>query len=142
MPYVISGSTFFSGEAGWFGPIPGATAPGFPLVVAQPGVIPTVLDMGPGPNSYTLVRWTAPSRGRWTVIGKFFGTGLTTADVHVLQNGTPLLESALNGFAVVPISFAVNVATGDTIDFAVGPGLGGDNSSDSTGFNVTITPEP
>ena len=119
----------------------GATAPGFPLVVAEPGVIPSVLDLGPGWNAYTVVRWTAPSRGRWDVVGQFFGTGLTTGDVHVLKNGAALLNSPLNGFNAAPFSLAVRVAPGDTIDFVAGPGLDGNPDFDSTGFNVTITPE-
>jgi len=138
---TISGSTYFSGEVGWFGPISGATAPGFPLVVAGPNVIPDVLDMGPGPSSYAVVRWTAPSRGRWDVVGQFFGTGLTTGDVHVLRNGTPVFDSPLNGSQVAPFSLAVDVVAGDTIDFAAGPGPDGNNDFDPTGFNVTITPE-
>lgn len=139
--YTTSGTTFSSGEAGWFGPIPGATAPGFPLVVAQPGGIPSVLDMGPGPSSYTVVRWTAPSRGRWDVVGQFFGTGLTTGDVHVLCNGAAVFNSPLNGSDAAPFSLAIDVVPGDTIDFAAGPGPGGNNDFDPTGFNVTITPE-
>jgi len=139
--YTISGTTFSSGEIGWFGPIPGATAPGFPLVVAGANVIPDVLDMGPGPSSYTVVRWTAPSKGRWDVVGQFSGTGLTTGDVHVLHNGTAVFDSPVNGSQVAPFSLAIDVSAGDTIDFAAGPGPGGDNSSDPTGFNATITPE-
>jgi len=137
----ISGSTYLSGEAGWFGPISGATAPGFPLVVGGANVISTVLDMGPGPSSYAIVRWTAPSRGRWDVVGEFFGTGLTTGDVHVLRNGAPVFNSAVNGSEVAQFSLAIDVAPGDTIDFAAGPGPYGDNVNDPTGFNVTITPE-
>jgi hypothetical protein len=139
--YSVSGTTFFSGEVGWFGPIPSTTAPGFPLVVAQPNVIPDVLDMGPGPSSYTVVRWTAPSRGRWDVVGQFFGTGLTTGDVHVLRNGTSVFGSPLNGSQITPFSLVMDVTGGDTIDFAAGPGPDGNNDFDSTGFNVTITPE-
>jgi hypothetical protein len=138
---TISGSTFFSGEVGWFGPILGCCSPGYPLIVAQPNVIPTVLDMGPGPSSYAVVRWTAPTRGRWDVVGQFSGTGLTTGDVHVLRNGTPLFDSPVNGSQVAPFSLAIDVAPGDTIDFAAGPGPGGNNDSDPTGFSVTITPE-
>ena len=137
----ISGSTYYSGEAGWFGPIPGATAPGFPLVVGGANVISTVLDMGPGPSSYAVVRWTAPSRGRWDVVGEFFGTGLTTGDVHVLRDGAPVFNSAVNGSQVAQFSLSIDVVAGDTIDFAVGPGPYGDNLNDPTGFNVTITPE-
>ena len=140
-PYTLAGSTFFSGEEGWFGPIPSAWGPGFPLVVAGPGGIPNVLDMGPGPSSYTIVRWTAPSRGRWDLVGQFFGTGFTTADVHVLKNGAALFNSPVTGASTAPFSLAVDVAPGDTIDFAAGPGPDGDNGGDPTGFNVTITPE-
>lgn len=140
--YTISGTTFASGEAGWFGPIPGwPNAPGYPLVVAQPNSVPNVLDMGPGPSSYSVVRWTAPSRGRWDVVGQFFGTGLTTGDVHVLRNGVAVFDSPLNGSQVAPFSLGVDVAQGDTLDFAAGPGPDGDNAFDPTGFNVTITPE-
>jgi hypothetical protein len=139
--YTTSGSTFFSGEAGWFGPIAGCCAPGYPLVVAGPNQVPTVLDMGPGPSSYTVVRWTAPSHGHWNVVGQFFGTGLTTGDVHVLHNGAALFDSPVNGSQVVKFSLEVDVAPGDTVDFAAGPGPNGDNTGDPTGFNVTLTPE-
>ena len=139
--YTVSGPTFFSGEVGWFGPIPGCCAPGYPLVVAGPNQVPTVLDMGPGPSSYTVVRWTAPSRGRWDVEGQFFGTGATTGDVHVLHNGVALFNSPVNGSQIASFSLAVDVAPGDTVDFAAGPGPDGDNGGDPTGFNATITPE-
>jgi hypothetical protein len=139
--YTLSGPTFFSGEAGWFGPIPGCCAPGYPLIVAGPNQVPTVLDMGPGPSSYAVVRWTAPSRGRWDVVGQFFGTGLTTGDVHVLHNGKAIFNSPVIGSQGAQFSLAVDVAPGDTLDFAAGPGPDGNNDNDPTGFNVTITPE-
>jgi len=47
----------------------------------------------------------------------------------------------VTGASTAPFSLAVDVAPGDTIDFAAGPGPDGDNGSDPTGFNVTITPE-
>ena len=109
--------------------------------MAGQGGTPSVLDMGPGPSSYTVVRWSAPSRGRWDVVGQFFGTGLTTGDVHVLKNGAALFNRPLNGLDAAPFSLAVDVAPGDTIDFVAGPGPDGNNDFDSTGFNVTITPE-
>ena len=137
----ISGPTFFSGEAGWFGPISGCCAPGYPLVTAVPNIIPDVLDMGPGPSSYAVVRWTAPTKGRWDVVGQFFGTGLTTGDVHVLRNGVAIFNSPLNASQQAPFSMAVDVAPGDTLDFSAGPGPDGNNDFDPTGFNVTITPE-
>jgi len=51
------------------------------------------------------------------------------------------IVSILNGSQAAPFSLAIDVAPGDTIDFAAGPGPGGNNDFDSTGFNVTITPE-
>ncbi len=138
--YTMPGSTYYSGEQGWFGPISGTTAPGFPLVVADPVGTPSVLDMGPGPSSYTVVRWTAPSNKRWDVVGEFFGTGLTTSDVHVLRNGRSLLDSPLNGSDVVQFFRVVSPGKGGTVDFAAGPGPDGDNGFDPTGFRATISP--
>jgi uncharacterized membrane protein len=138
--YTVSGSTYFSGEQGWFGPIGGCCAPGYPLVVAWPIGTPSVLDMGPGPSSYTVVRWTAPSKKRWDVVGEFFGTGLTTGDVHVLRSGHSLLDSPVNGSDVVQFSRVVSLAKGGTVDFLAGPGPNGDNGSDPTGFQATIAP--
>ena len=139
--YSISGATFFSGEVGWFGPIPGAGASWLSAGCGAARRHPGCSGHGTWASSYTVVRWTAPSRGRWDVVGQFFGTGLTTGDVHVLRNGTPVFDSALNGSQVAPFSLPIDVAPGDTIDFAAGPGPGGNNDFDSTGFNVTITPE-
>ena len=139
--YTLPGSTYFSGEAGWFGPIPGCCALGYPLVVAQPNVIPSSLDMGPGPGSYTIVRWTAPNHGVWDVVGNFFGTGLTTADVHVLHNGVPVFDSPVDGSSVAEFSLPIRLKAGDTLDFVAGPGPNGDNDFDPTGFNVTISPQ-
>ena len=139
--YSTSGTTVYSGEVGWFGPIPGPTAPGFPLVVATlPN--PQVLDLGPGPSTYTVARWTAPSKGRWDVIGQFFGTGVTTADVHVLRNGVALFNSPLNGSDLQGFSLVVQANPGDTVDFVAGPGANGDNNGDSTGFRASIGPQP
>jgi len=106
-------------------------------VVVQPNVVPSVLDMGPGPSSNTIVRWTAPNGGAWHAVGNFFGTGITTADVHMLHNGVEVFNSPVNGSSVAAFSLEIPLKSGDTVDFAAGPGPGGD----PTGFNVTITPE-
>jgi hypothetical protein len=55
--------------------------------------------------------------------------------------GTALFNTPLNGFDAAPFSLAVDVMPGDTIDFAAGPSTDGNPDFDSTGFNVTITPE-
>jgi hypothetical protein len=138
--YTVPGTTYFSGEQGWFGPISSAWGPGFPLVVADPSGTSSVLDMGPGPSSDTVVRWTAPSDGRWDVVGQFFGTGQTTADVHILRNGRSLLDRPLNGSEVVDFFRVVSPRKGGTVDFVGGPGPNGDNGGDPTGFEATIAP--
>jgi len=138
--YTTPGTTYFSGEQGWFGPISSDWGPGFPLVVAEPSGAATVLDVGPGPSSYTVVRWTAPSNRRWDIVGQFFGTGLTTADVHVLRNNHSILNSPLNGSDVVQFFRVVSPGEGGTVDFAAGPGPNGDNGADPTGFEATIAP--
>jgi hypothetical protein len=66
---------------------------------------------------------------------------LTTGDVHVLLNGVPLFNSAVNGSQVASFSLAIEAEEGDTVDFAAGPGPDGNNDFDPTGFNVSITPE-
>ena len=138
--YTDAGSTLFSGEQGWFGPIVGCCAPGYPLVVAWPIGTPSVLDMGPGPSSYTVARWTSPANQRWDVVGEFFGTGYTTGDVHVLRNGHSVFDSPVNGSDVVQFFRVVSPGKNGTIDFFAGPGPNGDNGSDPTGFQATIAP--
>jgi hypothetical protein len=138
--YQIAGTTFFSGEVGWFGPIPGGSAPGFPLVVAEPVTRPDVLDMGPGPNTVTVVRWTASAAGVYDVYGEFFGTGANTVGVHVLQNGVPRFEGPIFGSDVQPFSLKVQLNAGDTVDFAVDPGPDGNHDFDPTGMRAIVAP--
>jgi hypothetical protein len=126
---------------GWFGPIPGApNAPGYPLVISEPVAHPRVLDVGPGPSTYTVVRWTAPRSGRYDVFGEFFGTGLTTIDAHVLQGATPLFDAAVDGSDRAPYMLTVTLAKDESIDFEVGPGPGGNFDFDPTGFTALVAP--
>src|SRR5258708_6349412 len=80
--YTVSG-TLPSGDTGWFGPIPGApNAPGYPLVVAKPDVnARQLLYMDPG-TEYAVVRWTAPAKGMWDVVGHFQGLGATRRPMY------------------------------------------------------------
>ena len=88
----------------------------------------------------SVVRWTAPAEGNWDVVGQFFGTGATTADVHVLRNSSSIFDSPLSGSDVQKFSLTLNLKPGETIDFAVGVGADGSNSFDSTGFKAVIAP--
>ena len=94
-------------------------------------------------GGYSVVRWTAPYAGTLTIQGVFEGLDvgrLTGSDVHVLLNsGTSLLSGRISG-QQTPLSYelTVTVSGGDTIDFAVGPGLSGAGNFHSTGVRATL----
>jgi len=113
--------------------------------VYQPGQ----LGLQPGSsNEDSVVRWTAPFSGTFSIQVTFsamdsFGD---SADVHVLHNGSSLLNSTvLSGVfgspSSVSFSTAQSVLAGDTIDFVVGNDGNGPNN-DTTGLTATIVPEP
>jgi hypothetical protein len=94
-------------------------------------------------GKFSVVRFTAPATGSFSVTGLFKGidTRNTTTDVHVLQNSTTSLFSGnIIGFGnQSPFNFTVFMAAGETLDFAVGFGSNGSFNYDSTGLAVTIT---
>ena len=106
---------------------------------------PGRLSLHPGPKGeYSVVRWTAPGAGVHAVKAAFLSIDpAATTDVYVLHNGRPLFEGLIN-LAGKPsrAEYAgnVNVAKGDTLDFAVGFG-NATHSSDSTGLEVTLREE-
>ena len=106
---------------------------------------PAYLHLHPGQKGQlSVVRWTAPSSGKFLIEGAFEGLdrgGPTTTDVHVLVNST---KSRLSGPIANyrwPLTFQVTatVLIGDTIDFAVGFGKDGNWNGDSTGVRFTVT---
>ena len=96
--------------------------------------------MGPGPSSYTVVRWTVPSRGDWDIVGQFFGTGPDHRRCPYPAQRISLFNSPVNGSATASFSLTLKLSRGDTMDFEAGR-TGGNNDADPTGFNATITPE-
>jgi hypothetical protein len=110
---------------------------------------PSLLLLHPGSaGQVSIVRFTAPTAGSYTVTGEFTGLDSTSTDVHALVSvagnvvALPGFNGAVTGFgAAQPFSFTASLAQGETIDFAVGTDGNGFNN-DSTGFNATITPEP
>ena len=103
-----------------------------------------VLWLHPGPSGqYSIVRFTAPAAGTYTISGSFSGldnVGPTTTDVHILQNGsTSLFSNNVSAFGAGPaFSVTPTLNAGDTIDFAVGYGADGNYLNDSTGLNASI----
>ena len=98
-------------------------------ITRQPGQF----FLHPGPiGQISIARWTAPRAGTYRVQAVFEGidVGPTTTDVHVQHNGVDIASGSLNingGASTFRASPSVNVAAGDTVDFAVGNGGNGYN---------------
>ncbi|MEQ1857951.1 MAG: Ig-like domain-containing protein, partial [Longimicrobiales bacterium] len=88
-------------------------------------------------NQYSVLRWTAPAAGSYSVDVQFFAGSSGNTDAGVLVNGVALYTVAST--TTNPAYSSVrSLAAGDNVDFAVG--VGGDGcSSDATPLNVTIT---
>ncbi len=146
--------TVYQGLDTWEGP-EGMFEFNFPLVsfnhtgailnyasgVSQP---PNMLNLTPSySGKFSVVRWTAPTTGAFSVAGLFQGidTRNTTTDVHIRQNGTiALFDGNINAFGdQAPFNLVRNLAAGETLDFAVGIGSNGTFYNDQTGLAVTIT---
>lgn len=92
-------------------------------------------------GSYAVLRWTAPSSGRFAVSATFFGAHANvpaTSDVHVLHNSDNLFDSVVNDFQGDGKSFTstISVAAGDTVDWIVGGN--GVSSGDHTGLVASV----
>jgi len=102
------------------------------------------LHLHPGFSAeLSVVRWTAPSTGRFQIEGAFMGldwAGPTTTDVHVLVNSKKSLLSGPITSYKWPLTFnlTVKVSAGDTVDFLVGWGKN-DVNNDSTGVRFAVT---
>jgi len=87
----------------------------------------TELSMNPSSTQFTIVRWTAPSAGVWSISGFFRAIDTQMAvqgsDVHVLVNGTVVYSAGAFGFLLQqPINLTEVLPLGGTVDFAVGNG--------------------
>jgi hypothetical protein len=111
-------------------------------------VAPGQFGAHPGPSGqYSIARWTARAPGSYSVQATFvglhgYGGGpVTTTDVHVLHDNDDIAPGNINlngsGNTFTSIS-TVDVAAGDTLDFAVGYGSDGNYYSDSTGLNALV----
>jgi hypothetical protein len=104
----------------------------------------TYLHFHPASNGqYSVVRWTAPGAGVYTLGGAFVGLdygGPTSTDVHVVVNSKRSLFSGEVSSYGAPLPFRATIAlhAGDTVDFAVGFGSDGNYNSDSTGIRCVI----
>ena len=143
-----------TGLGGWFS---GQSAEGVPDVLRNNTASPILLAPStdqPGQltlnmfrTTYSIVRWTAPSTGQFSIAATFSAVSTIggTTDVHIQTNGVSIFDSAVNGFPS-PTSFTgtVSVVSGEHIDFAVGFGSNGNDHEDTTALAATIVavPEP
>ena len=121
------------------------------IVSASTHVAPGGLGMHPGPDGeYAIARLTVPSTGLYHLTGSFFGLDSvgTTTDVHILTNGTSILDGEVTGFGPgtgPSFDLQVTLNGGDELDFAVGYGSDAGFYDDSTGLSaqiVSLTPVP
>lgn len=103
---------------------------------------PGQLSFHPGPaGEYSVVRWTAPQDGTFTVTASFEGIAArATTDVHVLHGKQSLFDGFINvgdGGNSASFSKTITVKKGDTVDCAVGYG-NRNYICDSTGLAVKI----
>ncbi|MFI5385386.1 MAG: alpha-galactosidase, partial [Fimbriimonadales bacterium] len=115
----------------------GQSLPLFGIVFEPRGVA-----FHPGPKGeYSVVRWTAPSKGDYQIDSAFTGIdGQTTTDVHVLHEGKSLFDGLINlegRGKRVAFNGPVHLEAGENLDFVVGYG-NGDYRFDSTGLQATI----
>lgn len=108
---------------------------------------PGGLNLFPGSGGqYSVVRWTAATAGTATITARFIRRSTNTfsaADVAVLRGPVVVFSRWISNDVsnVVSMSTTQSVLAGETIDFAVGPGDGG-NGSDVIGLDATVWLEP
>ena len=117
-----------------------------PVSDANSNFQPGQLALGPGFFlQYSVLRWTAPTSGTFSINATFSGLSFLgdTADVHILHDGVSIFDSNVTG-SPSPTSYtgALGLASGDTIDFAVGVGSDGNYNEDLTALSASIVPEP
>jgi hypothetical protein len=107
------------------------------------------LNVHPGQaGERSVVRFTAPVAGRYTLVGRFEGidTNGTTSDVSIVSRpannapSTPVFADTVNGFGDIKRFFVtVNLLAGEMVDFSVGYGANQTYGADSTGLAAVIT---
>jgi hypothetical protein len=153
--YTVADTTTVPGMSAW---LESGTFPDNPPYVAHNGTDkkicgigwcapPAYLHVHPGQGGeLTVVRWVAPSTGKFRIEGAFEGLdplkwGPATTDIHVLVNSSKsLLAGPITSYKW-PLTFnlTVKVSAGDTVDFAVGFGKNGNWYGDSTGVRFAVT---
>jgi hypothetical protein len=151
-------TTFFSTSlSGWLGNLD-ARPDGIPYVLhngtANPITLanstyqPGQLALQAGLNGqYSVVRWTAPFSGSFSIAATFSGLSSVgdSSDVHILLNGVSIFDANVNG-SPSPQSYSGirTIAAGATLDFISGDGNDGSPNEGNTALDASIVtvPEP
>ena len=150
---VNTNSWFGSGLSGWLGS-PGNND-GRPFILFNGTANPITIqnttyqpgqlaEEGGETNQVSIIRWTAPFSGTFTIAATFSGLSShgDSSDVHVLLNGISIFNANVIG-SPSPQSYSNtrNLVASDIIDFVVGNG-GNGALEDTTGLSASIVPEP
>jgi len=92
----------------------------------------------------SVVRWTAPKPGKWTVSGAVMGvdcTYPTSSTFHVVLNTTQQLLTVPVNSCDLPFTFEyrLSVKAGDSVDFVVDWGPDGSPIGDGTGIQFKVS---
>jgi hypothetical protein len=102
------------------------------LIYSGPVILPPdALQLTPGDptagHEYSVVRFTAPSNGTYSFVGRFESDDASLAgascDVVVQKNGTTIFSGSVVGYGAPSaqyFSLTETLAANDTIDFAAG----------------------
>jgi hypothetical protein len=121
-----------------------------PTVIIPQGTV----NLHPGPRGEnSVIQWTAPAAGTYTIQGWFTGNDFrypTTTDVAIMHGTRPnenevvttaIFTGAIDSYNE-PLYFSLSkqpLKAGETIDFAVGYGSNETYIGDSTGISATIS---
>ncbi len=151
--YTVTDTTSVLGVSAW---LRSGTFPYYPPYVAHNDTdkqictgsvcVPTTyLDFHPGPRGeLSVVRWTAPSEGKFLVQVTFAGldhVGPTSTYVYVLRNSKRLLlKEPITSYQwpLLLHPYAWTLSVGDIVEFMVDRGKDADFYYDSTGVEVKI----
>jgi hypothetical protein len=149
--YTVTDSTTFSGLSAWLEtgmtmyapPLVGHNDTQATLCYLSFCVPPAYLQLHPGVNGeVSVVRWTAPTSGTFSVQGAVRGLDLiTSTNFYVILNSERRVFSAAISDRNPPIFFhhTLTVSAGDTVDFVVNFGHNGSYFNDSTGIQFKLT---
>ena len=104
---------------------------------------PDHLNLDPQSLANVMVRFTAPTAGTYVITGDFLATDEGAEHTHavqILDDGTAVLSGSISSTDQdIPFSLTETLNAGDTIDFVVDTGSGGDFSYLGTGLSATVT---